>query len=113
MDFDRYYGPELRPFGNLNKPVQIINNKHLDWVRSLTCKATGHGNRSEAHHVQLKSSITNDLTVIPLLAEPHKFRHDHGVEAFENEYCVIEKDMLIATLIERVMFLEQIVKKGK
>ena len=101
MNLDRYYGPTLKPFGALSKPVRLESKDHLAWIKEQPCVATGIIG-VDAHHHQKKSQIKNDYTAIPLLHEIH-LGELHGVsdEFVEEKYAIDLKECLIAKLIER------------
>lgn len=105
MNIERYYNSELKPFA-LSKPVKIIDNKHLDWIRDRPCVVTKSTGRNDAHHVQYKSDIQNDLLSVPLRHDIHMRGHSEGWAKVESEFGVDIKDALIATLVERILFLE-------
>ncbi len=115
MNLDRYYGPELRP-SPLSKPVKLISEAHLDWVREQPCVVTGRYG-VDAHHHQKKSQIRNDFTAIPLVHEIHVPElHSIGEQFVEDKYAVDLKDCLIAKLVERCWLLEtenKELKRGK
>ena len=80
MDIERYYGPKLRPFNILSKPVKILCDRHLEWIRKQPCIITGESGGSEgdkivAHHVQLKSHGTVDYLTVPMKSRLHDNAH--------------------------------------
>lgn len=109
-NLERYYSQILRPYGDLSKPTKIIDEKHLDFIRSLPCVVSGYHNGTDkscvAHHVQKKSQIRNDLLTIPLRADIHTNFHNNEVN-FENEQNVDFRDALIAKLVETIVTLQQ------
>lgn len=90
------------------KQIKLRNEKHLKWIRKRPCIVTGQEG-VDAHHIQRKSQGLNDYTAVPLNHELHvgKLHSELGWEKFEQEYNIDFKDALIATLIERIVELEE------
>ena len=108
MQLDRYYGPELRPFGQNSKPVKLTNAKHLKWIREQPCIITGKtGDTIDAHHVQRKAQGINDYLTVPLDHILHTQLHAQGVDYFQHHHRLDFKDALIAKLVERIIGLEK------
>lgn len=105
-NLEKYYCEILRPFGDLSKPVKIIDEKHLDFIRHLPCVVSGFDGGCVAHHVQKKSQIRNDLLTIPLRADIHTNFHNDEVN-FEDKHNVDFRDALIAKLVETIITLQQ------
>ena len=114
MNLDRYYGPALRP-SPLSKPVKLISEDHLRWIRQQPCVATGREHyQVDAHHHQKKSQIRNDYTAIPLLHEIHIGElHGKSDMFVEDKYRIDLKDALIAKLVERCWLLETELKEAR
>lgn len=102
---ERYYGPTLRPFGNLSKPVKIIDEDYLDWIREQPCVVSGH-THVVAHHVQRKSQGRNDYLTVPLTHELHTELHKIGVETFEKKHAVDLAKAVTAKLVEYLYSLK-------
>jgi len=118
MDIERYYGPKLRPFNKLSKPVKILCDRHLEWIRKQPCIITGESGGSEgekivAHHVQLKSHGTVDYLTVPMKSRLHDNAHAQGLDYFSSAHKIDFKDALIAKLVERVVDLEVDLAKAK
>ncbi len=109
MNIERYFSSKLRPFGSNSKPVKLRNEKHLKWVRNQECIVTGTSGKGlvAAHHVQRKSHIVNDYAAVPLSHLEHGELHSDSVEEYEQNQGIDFKDALIATLIERIIFLQE------
>ena len=103
IKIDRYL-KHLFVFGK--RPASFSSEKHKEWVRNRMCPIFG-GQKKEPHHLQLKAQGLNDYTCVSLTTKQHKFWHDFGNEDFEKEYGVVMRDVLIATLIERIIELEE------
>jgi len=109
MNVGRYFGPKLRPFGNLSKPVALKSPAHLEWIREQPCIVSGlEGQQIISHHVQRKSHGLNDYLTVPLTHEIHTaFHTETGPEVFEEKHSMDFKDAMLAKLCERVMELEK------
>lgn len=116
MNLRRYYSPEMIDERGRLRPLQ--SKSHLAWVAEKSCivsRSDGkiyYGNdftKVDCHHVELRSRSggnTNDYTCVPMLHKLHGEYHRTGHDTFENKYAFDMKDALIATLIERVVELE-------
>lgn len=113
MNVDRYYvSQKLKPFGNLSKPVKLESKSHMEWVAQRPCYVTGHvGEDNDVHHVQKKSQIRNDYLTVSIRHQLHMQYHNQGIEYFQAHYRVIESEALIATLVERIIYLEDQMKE--
>lgn len=111
MNIERYYSKALRPFGQLNKPIKLINKKHLKWIRSRACVISStEGDQIVAHHHQRRSQTQNDYLTIPLSDELHQDLHTVGIQTFEETHSVNLDEALIAQLVERIIHLESELK---
>ena len=107
MHIERYYSPEIMPFGRNSKPPSFTSEKHLKWIRRLPCVVSGvSGDTIEAHHVHRKAQGTNDYLTVPLDSMLHAQLHAQGVEYFQGHHLVDFKDALLAKLVERIILLE-------
>jgi len=108
LHIERYYSPELRPFGELSKPKSIKNKKHILWIREQPCVVSGiEGPTIVAHHVHRKAQGVNDLLTVPLDSSIHNELHTSGVKTFQDQHRVNLDHALIAKLVERILYLEK------
>ena len=105
INCERYFGPELRPYGQLSKPQELRSPEHLAFVHSRQCVATK-ALCEDAHHLNSKKLGRNDYLAIPLTHTMHMRLHAQGPVRFEEDQRIDLKDAVIAVLIERIMELE-------
>ncbi len=105
-NLERYYSSILKPYGKLSKPVKIVDEDHLEFIRNLPCIVSGFDGKCVAHHVQKKSQMRNDYLTIPLRGDIHNDFHNDEVN-FENDVRVDFRDALIAKLTETIVTLIQ------
>lgn len=77
----------------MNKRPRRKNEKHLDFVRSLSCCVCGDNTATEAAHIRMaapevgkrhvgKGEKPDDLWTVPLCGECHRDQHERGEEEF-------------------------------
>jgi hypothetical protein len=105
LRLERYYSQDLMPWGSMSKIPVLSSPAHIDWIKRRACVISKQYG-ADAHHVQFRSHGLNDYTAIPLRHDLHMRGHQAGFDKLEDEHGVSMKDALIATLVERVAFLE-------
>jgi len=116
MNLDRYYGPRMRQDqrvqGNL---IDMSSQWHTNWLAEQPCIINntskkllyGTFTKIDVHHQERRrGGRKNDFTGLPMTHDMHMEYHSIGHDSFERKYAVDMRDALIATLIERVHFLE-------
>ena len=71
----------------LSKPVRLIDEDFLAFVRSKTCSACG-ATAPDPHHLRTRGAGGSDRTCVPLCREHHSEWHTIGPSAFEEKYRV-------------------------
>lgn len=110
LRLEQFYSAELMPFGSRSKAPVFVSVKHIEWIRRRACVITRQPG-VDAHHVQFRSSGLNDYTAIPLQHEAHMLGHASGFDKLESLHGISLERALIATLVERVAYLEKLLSE--
>ena len=86
----------------MKKPVVHRDDKYLAFIRGLTCCVCDRPGPNEAHHTSKRTGGMgmkgSDYRAVPYCAWHHLTRHNDGVETFEREYAIDEREIVISCL---------------
>lgn len=73
----------------LRKPSRVIDERYLDYVRTLPCLLC-QGIPSEAHHIQSRGAGGSDRGTVPLCRRHHQQVHRQGKTKVAEQYGNID-----------------------
>lgn len=90
------------------KPVRIVDEAYLDFVRSLPCcvHRGSCGEERDAHHLVTRGAGGSDYTAVPLCRLMHSEYHQVGALAFEAAHGVNLWQVCAYTLAEYVRLMK-------